>query len=178
MTSFALHSEDPLQTGFSRSGTLKNLIVESTWNLRPTKARMYTPWYHCLGKPLEGKKLFFLPIPETINHSIIRVNLNYFQNYLNESLKILDKSSYPPTSLGIHSSLDSKPIHIDSKILINSTLEKKWPKWPPFHKFFSPSFLCTKECKKISLYILLLLTWILLNYLVFYEQTAHTVVVL
>ena len=55
----------------------------------------------------------------------MRVNLNYFQNYLNESLKILDKSSYPPTSLGIHSSLDSKPIHIDSKILINSTLEKK-----------------------------------------------------
>ena len=51
-----------------------------------------------------------------------------FQNYLNESLKILDKS-LPPASLGLSSHhIDSKPsIHIDSKaIILNHTLEKKW----------------------------------------------------
>ena len=50
-----------------------------------------------------------------------------FQNYLNESLKILDKS-LPPASLGLSSHhIDSKPsIHIDSKaIILNHTLEKK-----------------------------------------------------
>ena len=48
-----------------------------------------------------------------------------FQNYLNESLKFLDKS-FPAGSLGLTShQIDSKP-HIDSKILLSHTLEKKW----------------------------------------------------
>jgi len=52
--------------------------------------------------------------------------LSAIQNYLNESLKILDKS-LPSNSLGLTSHhIDSKPsIHIDSKILLNHTLEKK-----------------------------------------------------
>jgi hypothetical protein len=46
------------------------------------------------------------------------------QNYLNESLKMLEKGypSSPPHSLH---SLDSKPIHLDSKILVNPSLDKK-----------------------------------------------------
>merc|ERR1719365_112008 len=53
--------------------------------------------------------------------------LTAIQNYLNESLKILDKS-YTPSSLGLHTnSLDLKPIHLDSKLqsLVSSSLEKK-----------------------------------------------------
>ena len=47
-----------------------------------------------------------------------------FQNYLNESLKMVDKS-HP--SLGLHSSLDLKPIQLDSKLqqLVSQSLEKK-----------------------------------------------------
>merc|ERR1719238_883758 len=42
--------------------------------------------------------------------------LTAIQNYLNESLKLLEKS-YTPSSLGLHSnSLDLKPIHLDSKL--------------------------------------------------------------
>jgi hypothetical protein len=59
----------------------------------------------------------------------------FFQNYLNESLKLMDKS-YAPSSLGLHSSsLDLKPIQLDSKLqalgpaglqaLVNQSLEKK-----------------------------------------------------
>jgi hypothetical protein len=48
------------------------------------------------------------------------------QNYLNESLKMLEKgggySSSSPHSLH---SLDSKPLHLDTKILINQALDKK-----------------------------------------------------
>ena len=53
-------------------------------------------------------------------------NFCFLQNYLNESLKILDKS-LPSNSLGLTSHhIDSKPsIHIDSKIILNHTLEKK-----------------------------------------------------
>ena len=55
----------------------------------------------------------------------IEVDLNHefsfflLQNYLNESLKHLDKS-YPNTSLaGLHNPMtDTKPIYIDSKILL------------------------------------------------------------
>merc|ERR1719270_2228843 len=52
--------------------------------------------------------------------------LSAIQNYLNESLKILDKS-FPPASLGLSSHVvESKPsIQIDSKIILNHTLEKK-----------------------------------------------------
>jgi len=51
--------------------------------------------------------------------------LSAIQNYLNESLKILDKS-LPTNSLGLSHHIDSKPsIHIDSKIILNHTLEKK-----------------------------------------------------
>merc|ERR1719309_1274960 len=45
--------------------------------------------------------------------------LTAVQNYLNESLKIMDKS-YQTSSIGTNSHhIDSKPIYIDSKILIN-----------------------------------------------------------
>ena len=50
-----------------------------------------------------------------------------FQNYLNESLKMVDKSHSSP-SLGLHStSLDLKPIQLDSKLqqLVSQSLEKK-----------------------------------------------------
>ena len=58
---------------------------------------------------------YYLTFPYTI----------IFQNYLNESLKILDKS-LPANSLGLSHHIDSKPsIHIDSKIILNHTLEKK-----------------------------------------------------
>jgi len=45
----------------------------------------------------------------------------YLQNYLNESLKFLEKS-YPSNSLGgIHSSMpDTKPIYIDTKSLLGN----------------------------------------------------------
>lgn len=45
--------------------------------------------------------------------------LPFFQNYLNESLKYLDKS-YPNTSLaGLHTPMvDTKPIYIDTKTLL------------------------------------------------------------
>ena len=58
----------------------------------------------------------------------IVASLTAIQNYLNESLKLMDKS-YTPSSLGLHStnSLDLKPIHLDSKLqsLVSSSLEKK-----------------------------------------------------
>jgi len=55
----------------------------------------------------------------------IVASLTAIQNYLGESLKLLEKS-YPPTSLGLQSHhLDTKPIHIDSKLLVNHTLQKK-----------------------------------------------------
>merc|ERR550517_456961 len=57
----------------------------------------------------------------------IVASLTAIQNYLNESLKLMDKS-YTPSSLGLHTnSLDLKPIHLDSKLqsLVSSSLEKK-----------------------------------------------------
>merc|ERR1719189_2142759 len=46
----------------------------------------------------------------------IVASLTAIQNYLNESLKYLDKS-YPSSSIGTNShSLDLKPIHLDSKL--------------------------------------------------------------
>merc|ERR1711971_1488973 len=51
----------------------------------------------------------------------IVASLTAIQNYLNESLKVLDKS-YPPSSLGL-SSLDSKPI-IDTKLLLNHPMDR------------------------------------------------------
>jgi len=55
----------------------------------------------------------------------IVASLTAIQNYLNESLKIMDKS-YQTSSIGTNSHhIDSKPIYIDSKILINHSLDKK-----------------------------------------------------
>jgi len=57
----------------------------------------------------------------------IVASLTAIQNYLNESLKLMDKS-YTPSSLGLHTNtLDLKPIHLDSKLqsLVSSSLEKK-----------------------------------------------------
>lgn len=55
----------------------------------------------------------------------IVASLTAIQNYLNESLKIMDKS-YPTSSVGPNSHhIDSKPIYIDSKILLNHHLDKK-----------------------------------------------------
>jgi len=51
----------------------------------------------------------------------IVASLTAIQNYLNESLKVLDKS-YPPSSLGLNS-LDSKPI-IDTKLLLNHPMDR------------------------------------------------------
>merc|ERR1719219_2807921 len=48
----------------------------------------------------------------------IVASLTAIQNYLNESIKYLDKS-YPSSSLGLHSSGDSKSVYIDSKSLFN-----------------------------------------------------------
>merc|ERR1711971_1043307 len=42
--------------------------------------------------------------------------LTAIQNYLNESIKYLDKS-YPSGSLGLHSSLENKSVYLDSKLL-------------------------------------------------------------
>lgn len=55
----------------------------------------------------------------------IVASLTAIQNYLNESLKIMDKG-YPTSSVGPNSHhIDSKPIYIDSKILLNHHLDKK-----------------------------------------------------
>merc|ERR1711899_512598 len=57
----------------------------------------------------------------------IVASLTAIQNYLNESLKLMDKS-YTPSTLGLHTnSLDLKPIHLDSKLqsLVSQSLEKK-----------------------------------------------------
>lgn len=50
--------------------------------------------------------------------------LLFFQNYLNESLKYLDKS-YPNTSLaGLHTPMaDTKPIYIDTKALLGQHVD-------------------------------------------------------
>merc|ERR1712129_686483 len=55
----------------------------------------------------------------------IVASLTAIQNYLNESLKLMDKS-YPTSTIGPNSHhIDSKPIYIDSKILLNHHLDKK-----------------------------------------------------
>jgi hypothetical protein len=56
-------------------------------------------------------------------HRKIKKNqIHFFQNYLNESLKFLEKS-YPTGSIGgLHTNTmqDTKPIYIDTKSLLTS----------------------------------------------------------
>ena len=61
----------------------------------------------------------------------------FFQNYINESLKYLDKS-YPNTSLaGLHTPMsDTKPIYIDTKALLGHHVDnnKNNTKWLWFRR--------------------------------------------
>jgi len=78
-----------------------------------------------LDQSIQRHLTHFSMITHGFGSPAIVASLTAIQNYLNESLKIMDKS-YPPSSLGLNShNIDSKPIHIDSKILLNHSLDKK-----------------------------------------------------
>ena len=51
--------------------------------------------------------------------------LTSIQNYLNESIKYLDKV-YPSSSISLPSSLENKSLYIDAKIMFGQEDKNKW----------------------------------------------------
>ena len=82
---------------------------------------------HGFGSPAIVASLTAIQVGCGTEHSSHSLVLP-FQNYLNESLKLLDKTG-ASSGLGLHGhSIDLKPIHLDTKLqsLVSQSLEKKW----------------------------------------------------
>ena len=87
---------------------------------------------------LQNDLLFFLWNYHIFNPNFVLIFYPFsFQNYINESLKYLDKS-YPNTSLaGLHTPMsDTKPIYIDTKALLGHHVDnnKNNTKWLWFRR--------------------------------------------